>query len=296
MPATARDHASEAEKLRAVRDALERQYRLNAALESTLSESRGQAIVDIGPPAAHAPPPVAAFTTEHRSWWPAAPIPAAPLHPPPGNLCASLADRRVPVVAVAVFGLAGRELEAKVRQVSLQQRADMNFVPVFLTDSPSHGVFFRYGYAFEYCPSYRFGRNEDDALRARLRLLGGKWNFHSITYLSEDASKGPSDRSSALADGLSARPAVSAGQVAGGRQYAGAATADLAEQAQRIRESGLFDENWYLRTYPDVKASGEDPIMHYLLVGAREGRSPSELFDTAFYARQMARYGSADGG
>ena len=26
----------------------------------------------------------------------------------------------------------------------------------------------------------------------------------------------------------------------------------------------LFDVDWYLRTYPDVAASGGDPLAHYL--------------------------------
>jgi hypothetical protein len=56
-----------------------------------------------------------------------------------------------------------------------------------------------------------------------------------------------------------------------------------------IRDSGLFDESWYRRTYPDVEQSCLSAIEHYLAIGAREGRNPGPLFDTAYYARQMAR-------
>lgn len=51
----------------------------------------------------------------------------------------------------------------------------------------------------------------------------------------------------------------------------------------RIRRSGLFFSSWYLETYPDVAASGIDPIRHYVRHGAREGRDPSPFFQTGFY-------------
>ncbi len=47
--------------------------------------------------------------------------------------------------------------------------------------------------------------------------------------------------------------------------------------------SGLFDERWYKETYPDVAASGVDPIEHYLSCGADEGRDPGPLFNTLAY-------------
>lgn len=50
-----------------------------------------------------------------------------------------------------------------------------------------------------------------------------------------------------------------------------------------IKESGLFDTNYYLKEYPDVARSGMDPIKHYLVYGATLLRRPSEKFDTKFY-------------
>lgn len=50
-----------------------------------------------------------------------------------------------------------------------------------------------------------------------------------------------------------------------------------------IRESGLFDEAWYLRQYPDVVAAGYDAIEHYVCHGRQENRHPAPWFDTAFY-------------
>lgn len=42
-----------------------------------------------------------------------------------------------------------------------------------------------------------------------------------------------------------------------------------------FRESGAFDEKWYLEQYPDVKLSGIDPAKHYLWIGRRLDRRPS---------------------
>lgn len=69
----------------------------------------------------------------------------------------------------------------------------------------------------------------------------------------------------------------------------------LADAVALIRESGLFDEDWYLTTYADVAEAGIDPVEHYLTVGAPQGHKPNPLFDTAFYARQMARRLAAAG-
>jgi GT2 family glycosyltransferase len=50
-----------------------------------------------------------------------------------------------------------------------------------------------------------------------------------------------------------------------------------------IKKSGLFDEIYYLKSYPDVRRSDIDPIKHYILHGAKEGRDPSPYFQTSFY-------------
>jgi len=52
-----------------------------------------------------------------------------------------------------------------------------------------------------------------------------------------------------------------------------------------IRNSGLFDAEWYANRYPDVVREGIDPVEHYLLHGASEGRNPSSAFDTLFYLK-----------
>jgi ubiquinone/menaquinone biosynthesis C-methylase UbiE len=57
----------------------------------------------------------------------------------------------------------------------------------------------------------------------------------------------------------------------------------VSDQHKTIAESGLFDADWYLTTYPDVAAAGLDPIDHYLNHGASEGRNPGPGFDTIWY-------------
>jgi len=64
---------------------------------------------------------------------------------------------------------------------------------------------------------------------------------------------------------------------------------DPSGDAALIRNSGLFDADYYCARYPDVGESGLDPVDHYLQIGAAKGYDPSPLFDTGYYARQMAR-------
>lgn len=50
-----------------------------------------------------------------------------------------------------------------------------------------------------------------------------------------------------------------------------------------IKSIGVFDPQYYLNQYPDVKESGMNPLRHFLLHGSTEGRNPSDLFDTLYY-------------
>jgi hypothetical protein len=71
---------------------------------------------------------------------------------------------------------------------------------------------------------------------------------------------------------------------------------DPSGDADLIRNSGLFDADFYRARYPDVATSGLDPVDHYLRIGAARGYDPSPLFDTGYYARQMARRIAGAGG
>lgn len=50
-----------------------------------------------------------------------------------------------------------------------------------------------------------------------------------------------------------------------------------------IRSSRLFDEDWYLKTYPDVARAEIDPALHYLKFGGFESRNPGPNFDSKSY-------------
>ncbi|MCB2202845.1 hypothetical protein KQH56_02445 [bacterium] len=45
----------------------------------------------------------------------------------------------------------------------------------------------------------------------------------------------------------------------------------------------LFDKDYYVNTYKDVKDSSINPLLHFLRDGWREGRNPSKLFNTRYY-------------
>jgi hypothetical protein len=51
----------------------------------------------------------------------------------------------------------------------------------------------------------------------------------------------------------------------------------------KLKQSGLFDRDWYLAIYSDVRDRGLEPEKHYLEFGWKEGRDPSTDFSTAAY-------------
>ena len=50
-----------------------------------------------------------------------------------------------------------------------------------------------------------------------------------------------------------------------------------------IKIHDLFDVGYYLRNNPDVRESGDDPLMHYIYYGFKEGRNPNTHFDGFLY-------------
>jgi hypothetical protein len=48
----------------------------------------------------------------------------------------------------------------------------------------------------------------------------------------------------------------------------------------------VFDANFYLEQNPDVRESGMNPLLHYELHGAAEGRKPHPLFEPGYYLEQ----------
>lgn len=45
----------------------------------------------------------------------------------------------------------------------------------------------------------------------------------------------------------------------------------------------LFDPAWYLESYPDVRSAGQNPLVHFVLYGLREGRRPNAYFSPDWY-------------
>jgi glycosyltransferase involved in cell wall biosynthesis len=56
-------------------------------------------------------------------------------------------------------------------------------------------------------------------------------------------------------------------------------------RSARRRPNPLFDGEWYLDTYQDVRWAGLHPLQHYLDSGAAEGRWPSPWFQTQWYLK-----------
>ncbi|MBY6240968.1 glycosyltransferase [Methylosinus sp. Sm6] len=51
-----------------------------------------------------------------------------------------------------------------------------------------------------------------------------------------------------------------------------------------LNEKRFFDEKYYLQTHPDVAKTRMNPFAHFMRHGWREGRNPSEAFDTLYYS------------
>jgi GT2 family glycosyltransferase len=60
------------------------------------------------------------------------------------------------------------------------------------------------------------------------------------------------------------------------------------DQKQCIKVSKLFNADWYVSRYNDVKLSGIDPLEHFLSIGIFLQRNPCTLFDTAYYLSQFS--------
>ncbi|HSF93890.1 MAG TPA: hypothetical protein VLA52_02610 [Thermohalobaculum sp.] len=58
-----------------------------------------------------------------------------------------------------------------------------------------------------------------------------------------------------------------------------------ADEAARIAETIAphFDAGFYLAVNPDVAEAGQDPVLHYVNQGWREGRDPTRGFSTSYY-------------
>ncbi|WP_422450378.1 MULTISPECIES: hypothetical protein [unclassified Endozoicomonas] len=62
-----------------------------------------------------------------------------------------------------------------------------------------------------------------------------------------------------------------------------AAKAKLKEKIVLIEQSGLFDIQWYTKTYPAAAKYKAGAIAHYLILGANKGHNPSPDFNSSWY-------------
>lgn len=51
----------------------------------------------------------------------------------------------------------------------------------------------------------------------------------------------------------------------------------------------LFDIEFYLSQYPEIKISGEDPLLHYIHTGWKQGNNPSAFFDNDKYINKYIK-------
>ncbi len=65
------------------------------------------------------------------------------------------------------------------------------------------------------------------------------------------------------------------------------APTDLLDTRAAEQLRAFFDAEWYLTKYPELRSINIDPLTHYILYGAGEGRDPNGFFDSAWY---VARY------
>lgn len=56
--------------------------------------------------------------------------------------------------------------------------------------------------------------------------------------------------------------------------------------SRQLADQSLFDAEYYLTQYPDVRQVGIAPVVHYLRYGWWEGRNPNPNFDTQAYLAQ----------
>lgn len=64
---------------------------------------------------------------------------------------------------------------------------------------------------------------------------------------------------------------------------------------RKIKSSGLFDRDFYLRENQDVAESGQDALTHFITSGTREHRDPNPLFETSFFLAQLSSVQPDDG-
>ena len=56
-----------------------------------------------------------------------------------------------------------------------------------------------------------------------------------------------------------------------------------ADAMSLVGRSNLFDKDYYLESYPDVRVAGMDPLFHFMNHGYKENRDPGDRFSVEYY-------------
>ena len=56
--------------------------------------------------------------------------------------------------------------------------------------------------------------------------------------------------------------------------------------SKKIKQLDLFDEDFYLKKYPNIKNAKISPLNHYLYHGFKENKQPGKLFDNNYYLKK----------
>ena len=171
---------------------LARQNRRIQSLERLLATADGTGersrVVTLQPQLTPRPRAVPVAVRElARTWsgWPSRPMPPRAMEPPPGNAHLDLKNTGAKVIAFALFGLTGADLEREVARVAEEQRRQGNFIPVFLSNARESEAFRRRGYMFEHVPEAGDVRTAADIglLQPKLDFLEAKWGIDHFINL-----------------------------------------------------------------------------------------------------------------
>lgn len=117
-------------------------------------------------------------------------------------------------------------------------------------------------------------RRRVDALEARLAEIKGSW-ISRLLVSTQSVSHAAVQMREKVAF---ARQLLYFSRVRGLGQARG-----LLKNRRLIYQSSLFWKDYYLNQNDDVRFTGVDPLLHYLLHGAEESRNPNPLFDSRWY-------------
>ncbi len=72
------------------------------------------------------------------------------------------------------------------------------------------------------------------------------------------------------------------------KQKIKALTRTVKADIKALEETGLFQAEWYIKTYKEARDSGMNPIEHFVRVGEKKGYNPNPYFDQKWYVQRSA--------